>query len=126
MVAASWCVSAPSRDSWDATWNPACNAPDCTTVSRSPFNRPRAPTRSVVSCGTPVPTLAGLAAPDPVPRRVAALLGPAPAVRRRPSGFASVGLARLDQYPFACPLPWGSVLTPSDTTTEKERDSRNG
>ncbi|MCZ4608880.1 M56 family peptidase, partial [Streptomyces sp. Lzd4kr] len=33
------------------------------------------------------------AAPGPVPRRVAALLGPAPVVRRWPSLFTSVGLA---------------------------------
>ncbi|GHF55519.1 M56 family metallopeptidase [Streptomyces griseosporeus] len=41
----------------------------------------------------PWPTPAGLAAPGPVPRRVAALLGPAPAVRGRPSLFTAVGLA---------------------------------
>ncbi|MBQ1095218.1 M56 family metallopeptidase [Streptomyces sp. NPDC097107] len=48
---------------------------------------------ALVSRGTPVATLAGLAAPGPVPRRVAALLGPAPAVRTWPSVFTSVGLA---------------------------------
>ncbi|WP_267243592.1 M56 family metallopeptidase [Streptomyces sp. PR69] len=48
---------------------------------------------ALVSRGTPVATLAGLAAPGPVPRRVAALLGPAPAVRSWPSVFTSVGLA---------------------------------
>lgn len=48
---------------------------------------------ALVSRGTPVPTLAGLAAPGPVPRRVAALLGPAPAMRSWPSVFTSVGLA---------------------------------
>ncbi|MBD0842269.1 MULTISPECIES: M56 family metallopeptidase [unclassified Streptomyces] len=48
---------------------------------------------ALVSRGTPVVTLAGLAAPGPVPRRVAALLGPAPAVRSWPSVFTSVGLA---------------------------------
>ncbi|CAM5621028.1 membrane protein [Streptomyces pilosus] len=48
---------------------------------------------ALVSRGTPVPTLAGLAAAGPVPRRVAALLGPAPAVRRWPSLFTVVGLA---------------------------------
>ncbi|MEZ7007584.1 M56 family metallopeptidase [Streptomyces sp. AD55] len=45
---------------------------------------------ALVSPGTPVPTLAGLAAPGPVPRRVAALLGPAPAARAWPSVFRSV------------------------------------
>ncbi|GAA5206820.1 M56 family metallopeptidase [Streptomyces thinghirensis] len=48
---------------------------------------------ALVSRGTPVATLAGLAAPGPVPRRVAALLGPPPAVRTWPSVFTSVGLA---------------------------------
>jgi hypothetical protein len=48
---------------------------------------------ALVSRGTPVPTLAGFAAPGPVPRRVAALLGPAPALRSWPSVFTSVGLA---------------------------------
>ncbi|WP_405693582.1 M56 family metallopeptidase [Streptomyces coelicoflavus] len=48
---------------------------------------------ALVSRGTPVATLAGLAAPGPVPRRVAALLGPAPAVRTWPPAFTSVGLA---------------------------------
>ncbi|MGC5563528.1 M56 family metallopeptidase [Streptomyces sp. FR-108] len=48
---------------------------------------------ALVSRGTPVPTLAGLAAPGPVPRRVAALLGPAPVPRTWPSVFTSVGLA---------------------------------
>ncbi|MFJ3867441.1 M56 family metallopeptidase [Streptomyces nigra] len=48
---------------------------------------------ALVSRGTPAPTLAGFAAPGPVPRRVAALLGPEPAVRRWPSLFTSVGLA---------------------------------
>ncbi|MEU0383637.1 M56 family metallopeptidase [Streptomyces chartreusis] len=48
---------------------------------------------ALVSRGTPVATLAGLAAAGPVPRRVAALLGPAPAVRSWPSLFTSVGAA---------------------------------
>ncbi|GAA2624366.1 M56 family metallopeptidase [Streptomyces vastus] len=48
---------------------------------------------ALVSRGTPVPTLAGFAAPGPVPRRVAALLGPPPAMRSWPSVFTSVGLA---------------------------------
>ncbi|MEY7978986.1 M56 family metallopeptidase, partial [Streptomyces pilosus] len=48
---------------------------------------------ALVSRGTPVPTLAGLAAAGPVPRRVAALLGPAPAVRRWPARFPGGGLA---------------------------------
>ncbi|MFH8797726.1 M56 family metallopeptidase [Streptomyces sp. NPDC017941] len=45
---------------------------------------------------TPVAALtgfAGFAAPGPVPRRVAALLAPAPAARTRPSLFTGVGLA---------------------------------
>ncbi|AKN74095.1 MULTISPECIES: M56 family metallopeptidase [Streptomyces] len=42
---------------------------------------------------TPVPTVAALAATGPVPRRVAALLAPAPAARTWPSAFTSVGLA---------------------------------
>ncbi|QIB47092.1 M48 family metalloprotease [Streptomyces aureoverticillatus] len=41
----------------------------------------------------PAPVLAGLAAAGPVPRRVAALLGPAPAARTRPPLFTAVGLA---------------------------------
>ncbi|MEU3256018.1 M56 family metallopeptidase [Streptomyces sp. NPDC006997] len=48
---------------------------------------------ALVSRGTPVATLAGFAAAGPVPRRVAALLEPAPVVRRWPSLFTSVGLA---------------------------------
>ncbi|MFF7871602.1 M56 family metallopeptidase [Streptomyces qaidamensis] len=48
---------------------------------------------ALVSRGTPLPTLAGLAAPGPVPRRVAALLGPAPAVRHWPPAFTAVGAA---------------------------------
>ncbi|CAM5537599.1 MULTISPECIES: M56 family metallopeptidase [Streptomyces] len=48
---------------------------------------------ALMSRGAPVATLAGFAAPGPVPRRVAALLGPAPVVRRWPSLFTSVGLA---------------------------------
>ncbi|MFC8665895.1 M56 family metallopeptidase [Streptomyces sp. NPDC057199] len=48
---------------------------------------------ALVSRGTPVATLAGFAAPGPVPRRVTALLGPAPALRSWPSVFTSVGLA---------------------------------
>ncbi|MFG2813171.1 M56 family metallopeptidase [Streptomyces sp. NPDC048410] len=39
------------------------------------------------------PGLAGFAAPGPVPRRVAALLGPAPAVHIWPSLFTAVGVA---------------------------------
>ncbi|MET9394133.1 M56 family metallopeptidase [Streptomyces sp. NPDC006624] len=50
-------------------------------------------TAALVSRGTPAPTFAGLAAPGPVPRRVAALLGPAPAVRTWPPVSTSVGLA---------------------------------
>lgn len=48
---------------------------------------------ALASRGTPVATLAGFAAPGPVPRRVAALLGPAPSIRSWPSVFTSVGLA---------------------------------
>ncbi|WP_411152683.1 M56 family metallopeptidase [Streptomyces sp. A30] len=48
---------------------------------------------ALVSRGTPLPTLAGFAAPGPVPRRVAALLGPPPALRSWPSVFTSLGLA---------------------------------
>ncbi|MFH0516248.1 M56 family metallopeptidase [Streptomyces sp. M41] len=56
---------------------------------------------ALVGRSAQVPTLAGFAAPaafaapGPVPRRVAALLGPAPAVRRRPppSPFTTVGPA---------------------------------
>ncbi|HZF88377.1 M56 family metallopeptidase [Streptomyces sp.] len=48
---------------------------------------------ALVSWGTPLPTLAGFAASGPVPRRVAALLGPAPAARNWPSAFTAVGLA---------------------------------
>ncbi|WP_406723293.1 M56 family metallopeptidase [Streptomyces althioticus] len=47
---------------------------------------------SGASAATP-PGLAGLAAAGPVPRRVAALLGPAPAVRTWPSLFTTVGVA---------------------------------
>ncbi|MFJ7332996.1 M56 family metallopeptidase [Streptomyces sp. NPDC101110] len=50
-------------------------------------------TAALVSRGTPLPTLAGLAAPGPVPRRVAALLGPAPAVHDWPPVCTAVGLA---------------------------------
>ncbi|WP_405526368.1 M56 family metallopeptidase [Streptomyces canus] len=48
---------------------------------------------ALVSRGAPAATLAGFAAPGPVPRRVAALLGPAPTLRSWPSVFTSVGLA---------------------------------
>ncbi|MFE6156989.1 M56 family metallopeptidase [Streptomyces sp. NPDC057889] len=48
---------------------------------------------ALVSRGTPVVTFAGAAGPGPVPRRVAALLAPAPAVRSWPSVFTAVGLA---------------------------------
>ncbi|MFF5404458.1 M56 family metallopeptidase [Streptomyces misionensis] len=43
--------------------------------------------------GAPAPTLPALAAPGPLPRRVAALLGPAPATRAWPSLFTAAGLA---------------------------------
>jgi Zn-dependent protease with chaperone function len=48
---------------------------------------------ALVSRGTLLPTLAGFAAPGPVPRRVAALLGPAPAVGEWPPAFTAVGPA---------------------------------
>ncbi|MCL8013143.1 M56 family metallopeptidase [Streptomyces sp. AS02] len=48
---------------------------------------------ALVSHGGPPAALAGFAAPGPVPRRVAALLGPAPQVRRWPSLCTSAGLA---------------------------------
>jgi hypothetical protein len=58
---------------------------------------------ALISRGTPAPTLAGFAVPEsalpgfavpgPVPRRVAVLLGPAPATRTRPSFFTAVGAA---------------------------------
>ncbi|WP_055535331.1 M56 family metallopeptidase [Streptomyces graminilatus] len=48
---------------------------------------------ALVSRGAPLATLAGFAAPGPVPRRVAALLAPAPAGRRWPSVFTTAGLA---------------------------------
>ncbi|MFD3584590.1 M56 family metallopeptidase [Streptomyces sp. NPDC058683] len=48
---------------------------------------------ALLSRGTPAPTLAALAATGPVPRRVAALLGPAPSARGWPSAFTGAGLA---------------------------------
>ncbi|MFD7714112.1 M56 family metallopeptidase [Streptomyces sp. NPDC059785] len=48
---------------------------------------------ALLSRGTSLPAFAGLAAAGPVPRRVAALLAPAPAARSWPSAFTSVGLA---------------------------------
>jgi Zn-dependent protease with chaperone function len=48
---------------------------------------------ALVSRGTPLPTLAGFASAGPVPRRMAALLRPAPAPRSWPSMFTAVGLA---------------------------------
>ncbi|MFF1507197.1 M56 family metallopeptidase [Streptomyces sp. NPDC058326] len=48
---------------------------------------------ALISQGTPSVTLAGFASAGPVPRRVAALLGPAPAARLWPSLFTSAGLA---------------------------------
>ncbi|WP_369386920.1 M56 family metallopeptidase [Streptomyces sp. CG1] len=50
-------------------------------------------TAALVSRATPAPTLAALAAPGPLPRRVAALLAPAPGGRAWPSVFTTVGLA---------------------------------
>ncbi|MGW1159762.1 M56 family metallopeptidase [Streptomyces sp. NPDC002513] len=48
---------------------------------------------ALLSRGTPAPTLAGLAAAGPVPRRVAALLAPAPVARSWPPVGTAVGLA---------------------------------
>ncbi|MFI1018019.1 M56 family metallopeptidase [Streptomyces sp. NPDC020965] len=48
---------------------------------------------ALVSRGAPVVTLAGFAAAGPVPRRVAALLGPAPVPRVWPPISTTVGLA---------------------------------
>ncbi|GGN36454.1 M56 family metallopeptidase [Streptomyces fuscichromogenes] len=48
---------------------------------------------ALLSRGTPAPTLAALAATGPVPRRVAALLGPAPVTRSWPATFTAAGLA---------------------------------
>ncbi|MGX1366504.1 Zn-dependent protease with chaperone function [Streptomyces canus] len=48
---------------------------------------------ALISRGTPAPTLAGLALPGPVPRRVAALLGPAPTARTWPPLCTAVGAA---------------------------------
>ncbi|MFJ2240841.1 M56 family metallopeptidase [Streptomyces sp. NPDC087859] len=48
---------------------------------------------ALLSRGTPVPALAGFALPGPVPRRVAALLAPAPGGRGWPSVFTAVGMA---------------------------------
>ncbi|MER5544248.1 M56 family metallopeptidase [Streptomyces sp. NPDC002589] len=50
-------------------------------------------TAALVSGAAPAPTLAALAAPGPLPRRVAALLAPAPSGRAWPSVFTAVGLA---------------------------------
>ncbi|MEU2073224.1 M56 family metallopeptidase [Streptomyces sp. NPDC013489] len=48
---------------------------------------------ALISRGAPSVTLAGFAVAGPVPRRVAALLGPAPAARSWPSLFTGAGLA---------------------------------
>ncbi|MEU6553880.1 M56 family metallopeptidase [Streptomyces sp. NPDC046915] len=48
---------------------------------------------ALLSRGTPAPAFAALAATGPVPRRVAALLAPAPAARTWPPAFTAVGLA---------------------------------
>ncbi|WP_225094820.1 M56 family metallopeptidase [Streptomyces sp. CoH27] len=50
-------------------------------------------TAALVSRPVPAPTLAALAAPGPLPRRVAALLAPAPHARSWPSVFTTAGLA---------------------------------
>lgn len=48
---------------------------------------------ALVSRGTPLAAFAGFATAGPVPRRVAALLGPAPVARVWPSLFTGAGLA---------------------------------
>ncbi|MFF5933628.1 M56 family metallopeptidase [Streptomyces sp. NPDC012508] len=48
---------------------------------------------ALVSRGAPSVTLAGFASAGPVPRRVAALMGPAPTARLWPSLFTTAGLA---------------------------------
>ncbi|WP_037859201.1 M56 family metallopeptidase [Streptomyces sp. NRRL S-340] len=48
---------------------------------------------ALLSATAPAPTLAALAATGPVPRRVAALLAPAPAVRDWPPAFTAAGAA---------------------------------
>lgn len=48
---------------------------------------------ALVSRRAPAPTLAGFAAPGPVPRRVKALLGPPPEARIWPPAYTAVGLA---------------------------------
>lgn len=48
---------------------------------------------ALVSRDTPAPTLAALAAPGPLPRRVAALLAPPPPARAWPPLFTAVSLA---------------------------------
>ncbi|MFB7407095.1 hypothetical protein ACFCZ2_07920 [Streptomyces sp. NPDC056202] len=48
---------------------------------------------ALISRAAPSTTLAGFAVVGPVPRRVAALLGPAPAARSWPSLFTGTGLA---------------------------------
>ncbi|MFQ3560966.1 M56 family metallopeptidase [Streptomyces gramineus] len=48
---------------------------------------------ALLARGAPAPTLAALAATGPVPRRVAALLGPAPSARGWPPAFTAAGLA---------------------------------
>lgn len=50
-------------------------------------------TAALASRPAPAPTLAALAAPGPLPRRVAALLAPAPGARTWPSLFTTAGLA---------------------------------
>lgn len=48
---------------------------------------------ALIGRGSPLATLASLAEAGPVPRRVAALLGPAPHAHRWPSLFTAVGMA---------------------------------
>ncbi|MFE1384075.1 M48 family metalloprotease [Streptomyces sp. NPDC058740] len=48
---------------------------------------------ALVSAGAPAPALAGFAAAGPVPRRVAALLAPAPAARAWPRAGTAMGMA---------------------------------
>ncbi|MDT0320548.1 M56 family metallopeptidase [Streptomyces millisiae] len=48
---------------------------------------------ALVGAATPTPTFAALAAPGPVPRRVAALLGPVPPAAGWPPAYTPAGLA---------------------------------
>ncbi|MCK8680008.1 MULTISPECIES: M56 family metallopeptidase [Streptomyces] len=64
---------------------------------------------ALVSRGAPVPTLAGLAAAGPVPRRVAALLRPAPAGYRWPPLRTTAGLAAWGATAGVAASAWSSA-----------------